>query len=372
MGDTIHKSWFNIHGQFASLADGYELVKYPPGELIALADGLDNRAEIQISRSTGLLKIATSVVQLIMSCVTIYRTRGSQLERYGYAAFGLSVFPYAFMSLVNLISIAIVGDYPSLYVMRTPLLDEAKGRDGTRISGEVGTLKEAMNDNGCEMMEDRIERTKLTAVRMWKETKNGENILAAQVDEAKLPTKFKLVDDDETAKHEIFVSHIDHYRRTKVPFKSRSILSLIPPAIHSRIPKRIRSRIPPPNPPPIRSCIQIRSAKQIFISLFISASLNLAVILPHLLIFILTGYKKQDSTALERGFMSSWLIINQIYALGFSFSIVERDPTSFIPPDPVTAIAIASISGTFLSVSIGGFVMVGKMLHEFGSCSLIP
>ena len=297
----------------------------------------------------------------------IYRTRGSQLERYGYAAFGLSVFPYAFMSFVNLICIAVVGDYPSLYVMRTPLLDEAKGRDGTRISGEVGTLKDlAMNGDGCKMTYYGIERTELTAVRMWKGTRNGDNIIAAQVDEAKLPTKFKLVDDDETAQHKIFVSHIDHYRRGH----RKSTVNLLW--------RRIRSHI------------QYRSAKQIFISLFISASAILAVIQPHLLIFILTGYKEQDSTANERNSMSSWLITDQINVLMISSLTVAYDPTLFIPPDPTViknalinvhgralpltvALTLLSASiGTLLSISIGGFVMVGKMLYEFGSCSLIP
>jgi len=68
----------------------------------------------------------TSVAQLILSCITIYRARGSQLARYGYAAFGLSVFPYTVMSFVNLVFVGILGEYPSLYIMRTAVLDEAK------------------------------------------------------------------------------------------------------------------------------------------------------------------------------------------------------------------------------------------------------
>ena len=81
------------------------------------------------------------MAQLIFSSIAIYRAGGSQLERYGYAAFGLSVFPYTLMSFVNLVVITIVGEYSTLFVLRMSVSGEAKRCSG-RISGEIGTLPE--------------------------------------------------------------------------------------------------------------------------------------------------------------------------------------------------------------------------------------
>ena len=64
-----------------------------------------------------------------------------QLDWYGYAAFGLSVFPYMLMLFINLIVLGIVGQYPCVSTLRTDVLDEAKRCEGSKISGEIGTLQ---------------------------------------------------------------------------------------------------------------------------------------------------------------------------------------------------------------------------------------
>ena len=378
-----HESLFNIHGQFASLPDGYEFVICPPKLLNNLANSLENRYEIRISRSRSVLKMATSIVQLILSTVTIYRTRGSQLDRYGYAAFGLSVFPYAFMSLVNLICIGIVGDYPSLCVMRTPLLDEAEGRGGTRTSGEVGTLKKTVNGGGHERVGDRIGgdgggEEAFTVVRMWKETSNGENILAVEVDEAKPPTKFKLVDSNETAKHKIVISHINHCPIDRSADGISPALSFLVGLglfeLGQRMPPRIQQRSAKSKHPRLTSLYLW--TKELVILFFIYASPILAFVLPYLLMFFLTGFKKRESTEVERGFMMSWLVVSQVYGLGYSFTVVSEDPTFFLPLPLMNMnqdlFILVMFGALFLVCPIGGFVMVGKMLREFGSCSLIP
>jgi len=325
--------------------------------------------------------MATSIVQLILSSITIYRTRGPQLDRYGYAAFGLSVFPYTFMSFVSLVCIGIVGDYPSLYVMRTPMLEEAEGRGGTRISGEIGTLRKTMDD---EKVDDRTggaggEGKEFVAVRMWKETGNGENILAVQVDEAKPPTKFKLVDCDKTATHEIGVSHIGH---CDASISSYSVWLLVPGLLFSGVLSKLLSELPQI----ILKRIQRQSAKSkcprlasLYLHIkeltvvFFIASPILALVLPHLLIVFLTGFKKRESTAVERGFMMSWLVMSQVCG-EYSIKIISTHPTFFIAFPQMSRRAVLLlflVVPVLLASPIGGFVVVAKMLREFGSCSLI-
>jgi len=80
----------------------------------------------------------TSIVQLFSSSIALYRARGSQLEQYGYAAFGLSVFPHLLMSLVNLGCAVILGEYPYLCPLWTPILEEAQERSEFDVTNKVG------------------------------------------------------------------------------------------------------------------------------------------------------------------------------------------------------------------------------------------
>ncbi|RYP64374.1 hypothetical protein DL771_008768 [Monosporascus sp. 5C6A] len=71
--------------------------------------------------------------------ITIYRARGDQISRYGYGAFGLSVVPYVFMSLVNIIASLFSPEFPTMYLVHTPDMERAKDQGG-RFEGLVGRL----------------------------------------------------------------------------------------------------------------------------------------------------------------------------------------------------------------------------------------
>ena len=59
------------------------------------------------------------------------------------------------------------------------------------------------------------------------------------------------------------------------------------------------------------------------------------IILPYVLIFLLTGFRKGDSTSAQRGWMMSWLVFNQwftIYGFVISASDLSNNPVkSFFP-----------------------------------------
>ncbi|KDQ55302.1 hypothetical protein JAAARDRAFT_333077 [Jaapia argillacea MUCL 33604] len=104
-----HES-LKIHGGIY-LPPGYQ-IDYPDpyylSEYFPFRSTINRR--ISLSKTQSWVKMTISVAQLVYSTTTIYRSRGSQLEKYGYAAFGLSVFPYAFMSLANFLCVGIVGE----------------------------------------------------------------------------------------------------------------------------------------------------------------------------------------------------------------------------------------------------------------------
>ena len=105
-----------------------------------------------MGRYTGVASAVIAIAQVIFSSITIYRTRGDQIEKYGYTAYGLSVYPYALMSLANLIQLAVCGRYPFAYVLRTTTLVEAEKIGGV-FEGAVGNLK-VNHGEGDEVVND--------------------------------------------------------------------------------------------------------------------------------------------------------------------------------------------------------------------------
>ena len=94
-----------------------------------------------LCRSIEVTSAVVAIGQVIFSSITIYRARGDQIEKYGYTAYGLSVYPYLLMSVANLIKLAVCGRYPYAYVLRTPTLVEAEGNGGV-FKGAVGNFEE--------------------------------------------------------------------------------------------------------------------------------------------------------------------------------------------------------------------------------------
>lgn len=94
----------------------------------------------------NMVQILISLAQLLFAIATIYRSRGDQLDRYGYAAFGLTVIPYAWMSLVNLLGNMIRPQYFSTYLVESAVMDEARQTPGAVFELVVGRLDENLQD----------------------------------------------------------------------------------------------------------------------------------------------------------------------------------------------------------------------------------
>lgn len=84
-----------------------------------------------------------AVVQLVHATFTLLDSFGGQIHRYGFAAFGLTVTPYALMSFINLLGGLLTPKYSSLYLVRTSVMLEAIGR-GSQFDGIVGMIREGL------------------------------------------------------------------------------------------------------------------------------------------------------------------------------------------------------------------------------------
>ncbi|QPH05552.1 hypothetical protein C2857_003413 [Epichloe festucae Fl1] len=85
-----------------------------------------------IASSYNIFKILISLGQAIYGAKTLYETRGNQIEMYGYAAFGLTVTPYIWMSMVNLVASLMCPQYPTMFLVNSPSLDALRQRVATK------------------------------------------------------------------------------------------------------------------------------------------------------------------------------------------------------------------------------------------------
>ena len=100
----------------------------------------DLRPGIELSSNYNLPKGLIAIFQTLFASATLYQTRGDQIQRYGYAAFGSTVAPYLVMSIINLWGTILTPDYPCVYLVRSEIMDEASRREGANFEGIVAKL----------------------------------------------------------------------------------------------------------------------------------------------------------------------------------------------------------------------------------------
>ena len=91
----------------------------------------------QLGSFYSVAKVFIAGFQLIASSYTLYKPKGDQISRFGYAAFGLTVAPYLIMSGVDLIASLFTPEYSHVYLVETDVMIEAQRRNGI-FEGVVG------------------------------------------------------------------------------------------------------------------------------------------------------------------------------------------------------------------------------------------
>lgn len=166
-----HRPWIStkIHGNY-SLPEGYEFRRVPyytrfenDEEEITIRrkakdsaakwyDVFDKFSERErtaqdIACSYNGAKAIVSIVQIVFGIFTLYRTKGNQIERFGYAAYGLTVTPYALMSVVNLAGNLLRPDYPARYIVKSKVLEDLQRVQARKIvSATIGQIDETSLD----------------------------------------------------------------------------------------------------------------------------------------------------------------------------------------------------------------------------------
>jgi hypothetical protein len=131
------------------LVEGIVLDSLPQGYGIQRCQGTptlqiqQRRTDTKVAGEHRTAESVIALAQIIFATVSLYRSRGDQFTRYGFAAFSLTVLPFAVMSFANLVANILSLDYTKLYLVETLELLEAQQR-GTIVTGVVGRLQTEM------------------------------------------------------------------------------------------------------------------------------------------------------------------------------------------------------------------------------------
>lgn len=138
----------SIHGSF-TLPDEYAFVPVPHDTRFVAERPPDRDFPLgpkptTISAAYSPVKILVAIILLLLSILTLYRSRGNQIGHFGYAAFGLTVTQYALMSFINLLANLSCPQYPNLYMAETELMRRVKYAfpSEPRFAGVVGVVDE--------------------------------------------------------------------------------------------------------------------------------------------------------------------------------------------------------------------------------------
>ncbi|KAI9047443.1 hypothetical protein LZ554_008162 [Drepanopeziza brunnea f. sp. 'monogermtubi'] len=86
--------------------------------------------DVQLARNYNISKILISILQIVWGVITLYQTRRNQIALYGFGAFGLTVAPYAIMSIVNLAINLLRPEYATMYLVHSPAMEAAAAHHG--------------------------------------------------------------------------------------------------------------------------------------------------------------------------------------------------------------------------------------------------
>jgi len=369
---SIAKRKCKIHGSYR-LPKGYEFAFVPTDAVIAPLEQIPEteRVSIELSTSNSSIKTCLAILQTAYAAYSVYRARGDQIAVYGYAAFGLTVIPYIMMSVLNLVAQIVSDDYPMLYMIRTPEMDEAIGRGGI-FHGAVAKLEPwagGIDDDPRMVLMDSNSGP-------WRVQEIGTTVATFQNQNVASPQHLQRIQvyrQKTSARRDVYIPNCTKFRR------QGQVGNSIIDTRYWRPDHLLGRRIP--------------EDKFYLHSFFWPLGLSLVS-------FVLLGglsqfHKGTSSTIMERGFTMSWLIAGMLFGflfktlirawqgLGISLLVAENKlPLSgnlwrtilrsilWILANLIV-IAFGLVLLVFCVPAIGGFVMVGKMILEYGSCTRV-
>ncbi|KAL8998764.1 MAG: hypothetical protein Q9169_002214 [Polycauliona sp. 2 TL-2023] len=350
-----------IHG-VCQLAPGYSLsyipedmkvyshIKHQRSLSISRLLGVNHTPDIKLASTHDVPRILFSIIQTVMGGYSLYRARGTQIERYGYAAYGLTVLPYMMVSVINLLGSLLSSEYETVYLVHSATMDEMKVRGGL-CDGVVGTLEKPPHQT--DVYVDRETETKHQGQTNEFSYSSGQLHCHATADGS---PNFELqvagTNDREPDKHLWLAQKWGHSCEA------------------ARKKRKCRKEEAPSAAPLL--CVPSHSGFTRLSPLWYQSWLKgltllllmLALGLPYVIIATLSGWKVGNSTNMQRTFVTNWYICGQIQ--GYGVSMVEG-----VDGKKNVMKSFLIIFLTYGSYSIMGFYVVVQEMLETGTCKAL-
>lgn len=345
----------------SDLEPGYSIIMLPP--CTPVRELPQDDATDRIASAYDSIKVLVALGQAILAIRTLYQTRGNQLDRYGYASFGLTVAPYAIMSIINLLGALSRPDYDAVYLVGSPTMIEERRRKGLDgyydgIVGEVYQpdttihLSKYSTADGMSFVESpvKFESTVDGLYARYKSSTSAEETLV-KVNTSQ-PPSFPL------QKQSLFIPSMAPiaYNRTDPTRLDAQLLSNDPHALaEPRWPQRILPR----------------STRYLERSRNLSFLISLTPLIP---IGVLSHFRAGESTRLQRAITMLWLAWGSF--IGYLVAeFGKKDTVGVKVKGKWKASSIAGRAVWLLlagSPAVAGMVVVGSMLKEYGTCIKLP
>lgn len=341
----------------SDLGPGYSIIMLPP--CTPVRELPQDDATDRIASAYDSIKVLVALGQAILAIRTLYQTRGNQIDRYGYASFGLTVAPYAIMSIINLLGALSRPDYDAVYLVGSPTMIEERRRKG--LDGYYdGIVGEVYQPN--------------TTIHLSKySTADGMSFVES-------PVKFESTVDGLYARYKSSTSAEETLVRVNIsqppsfPLQKQSLFipSMAPIAYNRTDPTRLDAQLLANNPyaldkPRWPQRILPRSTRYLERSRNLSFLISLTPLIP---IGVLSHFRAGESTRLQRAITMLWLawgsVIGYLVAEFGKKDIVGVKGKAWSIAGRAVCMLLAG------SPAVAGMVVVGSMLKEYGTCIKLP
>lgn len=368
-----------------------------------LKSSLSTRRNFEIASTYSILHSIAGVAQILSAVATIYKAHFSQISKYGYAAYSLTVIPYALMTAVNLLALLVTPNYPAIYMLESSIMDEARKRGGL-FGGTVGILDEV--DYGIPVVPSDKNEPCPWEVKL----RGSADGLSYKAHEIKSPTPDQPVISETTAIGHIIFGPGDglpkawDHKVEKMRFRkflewllifyvvvfkdqcdelpglrlfsrlrNRDLRDVRPSPY--RVLYRIFKRKPPPMPetklPRIgRFKYDALTTLDRFMFVFSDILLVGIIISPYLIIYGLTGYRPQQSSFSERFWLTAWLVFGQLaVTVRVIWAFVNRFMGDGLRVELKWGIFISIVCGAVWTIpAFCGFFVVVKIILKSSIC----
>jgi hypothetical protein len=379
---------YTIHGSY-HLPSGYELA-YLSADL-EFEDDPSPKIPTRISCSYNLVGGLISLAQAFYASMTLYQTGDGQITKYGYAAFGLTVAPFVVMSIINLIGNLLTPQYPALYLVDSTIMAEARKRDGFHIEGVVGKLKEASESDLTSLDDHKVWIQSLSfdqgnsrdplSVHFQSPSGSASNGSPTQETSLVVTEDEDAIELSNRAKEPV---QVDEQERTHLVLQEPTAQSLAserdgtrcvlyipscPQFRRSSAPKQPKQQYTINKTPSSPSGVRITSnyprpgGRTTIFGLLLS-------FLPIAIVGALSRFQPGSSTVAERAWTMAWLSTSIVGGFLVAWTHKPTDHKSI--EDEVQGWALLGYMVIFGAPAIGGLVVVGEMIREYGTCIQLP